>query len=170
MSKESKTARASMAAGQAKVEKKVLSDADLIKNLRLEVSSGLYPTIQGSHALLREYDKLLEYANGLEKNVWKLQGEADQLKAEIGELRVSIASLEEQLNWFTGRTASLGQFIMETFPNDYVEGEDITETAIQIFKDLLQANEGVSSLARKLASELEERSAPPTAIEHPNES
>jgi hypothetical protein len=74
MSKVSKTARAS--AGVQVKEKKVIPDADLIKNLRNEVASGLYPTIQGSHALLRAYD---EQAKQLEEALTLAEG----FKAEI---------------------------------------------------------------------------------------
>jgi hypothetical protein len=132
MRKESKTARASMNAGQAKAEKKVVSDADLIKNLRLEVANGLYPTSQGPHALLREFDKLLA-----------------ESKAEIERTAVTWEQIDK-----------LAQFLVTTFPNDCGEGTEwsvarVVDTAIQIFKDLLQANESISSLARKLAVDAE---------------
>ncbi len=67
MSKESKTARAS--AVKTVGEKKVIPDADLIKGLRNDRASKLYPTVQGTDALLRQYDLLLAQVIGLETTV-----------------------------------------------------------------------------------------------------
>jgi len=41
------------------VEKKIIPDAELIRLLRIDCASGIYPTSQGSYALLRAYDALL---------------------------------------------------------------------------------------------------------------
>jgi len=158
MSKESKTARASLKAGQVKTEVKVISDEQYIKNLRSDLENGLYVAQEGARALLRSYDALSSQLN-LE------QSELGLLKVSECEQRERADLLQVQ---FDAAIGSLAQFIVETFPNDYVEGADVVETAIQIFKDLLQANEGVSSLARKLAQEAEERNAPPQHIEQPN--
>lgn len=56
MSKISKTAKSSM--GIAKVEKSVIPDAELIRLLRIDCASAIYPGVQGTHALLRAYDAL----------------------------------------------------------------------------------------------------------------
>lgn len=57
MSKVSKTARAS--AGVAVKEKTVISDEVYIKNLRIDLESGLYVAQEGARALLRAYDESL---------------------------------------------------------------------------------------------------------------
>lgn len=54
---ESKTARAS--AVKDTTVKKVISDPELIRLLRIDRASGIYPTTQGSDALLRFCDALL---------------------------------------------------------------------------------------------------------------
>ena len=89
MSKESKTARASMSAGQAKTEKKVISDEQYIKNLRYDTENGLYVAQEGAKALLREYDKLLAYTKGVEQNALLFK---EQLDGAFG--RLNPATLE----------------------------------------------------------------------------
>lgn len=61
----SKTAKSSMV--QDKKEKKVLTDDELIRLLRIDVDSGLYPSSQGSQALLRSYDALFERLEACEE-------------------------------------------------------------------------------------------------------
>lgn len=63
MSKTSKTARASM--GVVVKEKKVIPDEVYIKNLRIDLESGLYVAQEGARALLRAYDTAL--ANSAEQ-------------------------------------------------------------------------------------------------------
>jgi hypothetical protein len=51
----SKTARASAIKVQGGV--KVIPDAELIRQLRLDVAAQIYPSYQGTHALLRAFDE-----------------------------------------------------------------------------------------------------------------
>jgi hypothetical protein len=60
MSNVSKTAKASMKAGlQAPKDEIVLTDAERIRLLRIDCASHIYPPCEGTHALLRAYDKVL---------------------------------------------------------------------------------------------------------------
>jgi hypothetical protein len=102
---ESKTARAS--AVKEKTDKKVISDEELIRNLRIEVDSNIYPSQQGTLALLRAYDslKLLWTALLAEKGVVldELNGVKLQLEEandQIGDLQQSAidAGVERDLN------------------------------------------------------------------------
>lgn len=56
MSKVSKTARASVGKAPAAAIQ-TISDEELIRLLRIDVASGIYPSSQGTHALLRAYDE-----------------------------------------------------------------------------------------------------------------
>jgi hypothetical protein len=94
MSKISKTARASMGGGQVEA-KKVIPDAELIRLLRIDRNSGIYPGTQGTDALLRAYDeamvkgqqnydsaKLLdEVANSLRAELYAANQEIEKIKA-----------------------------------------------------------------------------------------
>lgn len=62
----SKTAKSSMV--QDKKEKKVLTDDELIRLLRIDIDSGLYPSSQGSQALLRSYDAIFERLEACEEH------------------------------------------------------------------------------------------------------
>ena len=60
MSEISKTAKASMKAGQTgPKDAVVLTDAERIRLLRIDCTSHIYPPCEGTHALLRAYDKAL---------------------------------------------------------------------------------------------------------------
>lgn len=54
----SKTARAS-AVKEPSSQKQATPDAELIRQLRLDREGKLYPSVQGTDALLRAYDALL---------------------------------------------------------------------------------------------------------------
>lgn len=166
MSKESKTARASMNAGQNKAEKKVISDEQYVKNLRYDVENGLYVAQEGAKALLRSYDGVLARIKVLgnfldEAQIVPVSADVDVVDTAIRIIRVlqvanaELAEANARVDVTVDQVGSLAQFIMETFPYDYVEGAVVTDTAIQIFKDLLQANAGISELARKLAADNE---------------
>jgi hypothetical protein len=63
MSTISKTAKASMkAAQQGPKDEVIISDAERIRLLRIEVASHIYPSSEHVHALLRGYDIALEAA------------------------------------------------------------------------------------------------------------
>lgn len=81
----SKTARAS--AGMQATKKIVIPDDELIKNLRNEVASGLYPTSQGSHALLRAYDAALAQMDGMRSAYDGMLADRDLAKEEVEQLK-----------------------------------------------------------------------------------
>lgn len=99
MSKVSKTARASMGGGPV-VAKSIIPDAELIRLLRIDRNSGIFPGTQGTDALLRAYDeamlkgqqnydsaKLLdEVASGLRAELYVANQEIEKLKAINAEL------------------------------------------------------------------------------------
>jgi hypothetical protein len=95
----SKTARASMV--QTVGEKKVISDADYIKNLRYDVNNGIHATQEGAKALLRAYDALLpvndELVTAKAENS-KLRGELLKANSCVVELVAEIAKIKEMPN------------------------------------------------------------------------
>lgn len=82
MSKISKTAKASMPSGPVK-EKAVIPDVELVRLLRIDRSSGIYPATQGTDALLREYDAALALLEGSKLAVKQLADLNTDLRAEI---------------------------------------------------------------------------------------
>jgi hypothetical protein len=136
MSKESKTARAS--AVTAKVEKKVISDEQYIKNLRNDLDAKLYVSQEGARALLGAYDKLLDYTRSVEQRNLDNSGYAESL-------------------------VKLATYLSDTFPNDFNNTFDkavasslgqVAQQAVLIFKDLLLANKNLAALVRSLDAEL----------------
>lgn len=75
MSKVSKTARASSVTIEK--EKKVIPDAELIRLLRIDCASNIYPSWQGTHALLRVYDEALQGVSNLNATLASLIAEKD---------------------------------------------------------------------------------------------
>lgn len=103
MSKVSKTAKASEV--QVKHEKKVISDEELIRQLRLDRESHIYPSTQGADALLRAYDVSLEAIKAItesHKNVVEQREQLEQLLAnanqEIEDLNIENTHLVEGSN------------------------------------------------------------------------
>lgn len=104
MSKVSKTARASMGSGLVIKEKKVIPDEVYIKNLRIDLDSGLYVAQEGARALLRAYDSLLNDVSLKEALANKaIENEAlyknnQALDAELQAALKQVAELQAELN------------------------------------------------------------------------
>jgi chromosome segregation ATPase len=92
---ESKTAKASKVV--EKFEKKVIPDAELIRLLRIDRASGLYPTTQGTDALLRAFDAERATVTRLADSTSALLKRAEEAEMIVEELRTRIAELETEL-------------------------------------------------------------------------
>jgi hypothetical protein len=88
MGKESKTARASQVT--TKVEKKVIPDDVLVRDLRNHRASALYPTVPQVDALLRTYDGLIDTFTGTFAELVRM------LAHEIVTLNAALTAEKEQ--------------------------------------------------------------------------
>src|SRR5258708_33547512 len=82
MSKVSKTARASMGSGPV-IAKSIIPDAELIRLLRIDRESGIFPGTQGTDALLRACDSLM--------------ADMVEAKLDISIAELDVANLKRQL-------------------------------------------------------------------------
>jgi hypothetical protein len=85
---ESKTAKASKVV--EKLEKKVIPDTELIRLLRIDRASGLYPTTQGTDALLRAYDSSLAEKESREIVMEELHTRIAELETELEETKSAL--------------------------------------------------------------------------------
>ena len=91
MSKISKTAKASMGTGPV-VAKKTISDEELIRLLRIDVASGIYPSSQGTHALLRAYDAERNTVATLAGSTTALLARAEKAEEELEQAKRALRS------------------------------------------------------------------------------
>jgi hypothetical protein len=82
MTKISKTAKASEVK-ETKAEKRTLSDAELVRLLRIDRESGLYPGTQGVDAMIRLYDRAFLDAQVMDSKILAFESvnSAAQLEA-----------------------------------------------------------------------------------------
>lgn len=92
MSKLSKTARASMGQ-QAPKEVKVIPDSELLRLLRIDRASGIYPGTQGTDAALRTVDILTARVNELETGLAVLQKQYAEAQELAGHSATAIERL-----------------------------------------------------------------------------
>jgi hypothetical protein len=95
MSNVSKTAKASMVTEH--VEKKVISDEELVRQARIHLSSGLHISQEMGRALLTAYDASRVVNTSLVKQVADGETALTQANAAIAEAAATIKVLEDQL-------------------------------------------------------------------------
>lgn len=111
----SKTARASQV--KDRTVKSVIPDADLIRSLRIDRESGLYPGVQGTDALLRAYDDLFlesafqhtEYQNAINvKNdrIKILEDGAAEQQEKITRLTTRLQQLDDERDTYKAAQAN----------------------------------------------------------------
>src|SRR5271156_1276658 len=79
----------------------VISDEEYIKRLRNDVKSNCYPSCEGTHALLREYDKertavqhLAQATSGLLKRAEEAEARAKELEGDLNVIRLQYIALK----------------------------------------------------------------------------
>jgi hypothetical protein len=92
---------AAQKAANASGKKEVISDAEYIKRLRVDVASNCYPSCEGTHALLREYDIALVQIDGglhLKKRVAELEEDLARMTRGRDALQKDLERVNGDLN------------------------------------------------------------------------
>jgi hypothetical protein len=85
MSKVSKTAKASEVK-ETKTAKAAIPDHELVRLLRIDRASGLYPSTQGADALLREYDAIFQNHLDTQLSEVTLQRQLDAIDHDLSDV------------------------------------------------------------------------------------
>lgn len=81
-------------AQQAKGGKKVVTDEELIRQLRLDAAAGLYPGVESTKALLRAYDKEINALAIAAPAVSDLLARAESAEGELALVKQELAQFQ----------------------------------------------------------------------------